>query len=289
MLELNDPAWGKLTTAYGQGEPVAELLRLAAANPADGEARRELLELLLHQNTIYTATLAAMPYLAALAEQTEDDETLIDLYVACALMKASREGAEDEPIEQSGEFRRTRQEALDDKTIQSIALGYRDGIARLAALHDRATRRAASAGTEAEEDIDSIYLLAAYASYRGQTAAARLLFDFSTGDEYAGACPSCEADWYIWPREQDVGSGSGSLIVYTDDPILQGTDGQTPSDVRPAAPKALRPELQELAEEARRIGALRLARTIPSLDGHANCPQCGREESVWNVLTGWRG
>lgn len=292
MLKQNDPVWGKLTTAYGEGEQALAMLRRLEPDAADGELRQELIEMLLHQDTIYTATLAAMPYLASLAEQSTDDEALIDLYISCGLMKASREGSDDEPIERSGEFRRERQEELDEATLRSIADGYRDGVKRLAALHERAARRATEAASAGgEEDMEGVYLLAAQAAYGGQESVARLLFDFPAGDEYAGACPSCEADWYIWPKEEgsDASGRVGNLVVYAYDPILQGIEDQVPVEVRPSAQTALRPELRALESEARRIGALRLARAIPSLDGHAHCPACGREESVWNVLTGWRG
>lgn len=292
MLKQNDPVWGKLTTAYGEGEQALEMLRRLEPDAADGELRQELIEMLLHQDTIYTATLAAMPYLASLAEQSADDEALIDLYISCGLMKASREGSDDEPIERSGEFRRERQEELDEAAVRSIADGYLDGVKRLAALHERAARRATEAASAGdEEDMESVYLLAAQAAYGGHVSVARLLFDFPAGDEYAGACPSCEADWYVWPKEEgsDANGEAGNLVVYAYDPILQGIEDQVPVEVRPSAQTALRPELRALESEARRLGALRLARAIPSLDGHAHCPACGREESVWNVLTGWRG
>ncbi|WP_143536101.1 hypothetical protein [Saccharibacillus sp. O23] len=290
MLKKNDPAWSKLTTAYGEGAEALELLLRLEPDAADEELRRELIELLLHQGTIYTATLAAMPYLANMAEQTEDDEALIDLYISGGLMKAGREGEEGEPVERSGEFRRDRQGELDEATVRSIADGYRDGIARLAALHERATRRAAEAANAGEEeDADTVYLLAARAAYAGHLNAARLLFDFSGGDEYVGACPSCETDWYIWPREEgsDAREEYGALIVYPYDPVLEEAGDRVAAEIRPARRDALRPELRELASEARRLGARGLADAIPSLDGHAHCPVCGQEESVWTVLTGW--
>lgn len=292
MLKQNDPAWSKLTTAYGEGAEALELLRRLEPDAADGELRQELIEMLLHQNTIYTATLAAMPHLANLAEQTEAGEALIDLYISCGLMKASREGEDGEPIEQSGEFRRERQDELDEETVRKIADGYRDGIARLAALYERATRRAAeAANAEGEADPETIvFLLAARAAYAGHMDVAGVLFDFSAGDEYAGACPSCETDWYIWPRAEgsEAGQEDGVLIVYPYDPVLEEAGDQVPAEVRPSAQDALRPELQALESEARRLGALRLADTVASLDGHARCPVCGQEQSVWTVLTGWR-
>ncbi|OWA33999.1 hypothetical protein B9G55_16820 [Saccharibacillus sp. O16] len=288
-MELNHPVWSQLTTAYGEGAEVVELLHRLEPNAADGALRQELFDLLLHQNTIYTATLAAMPYLANLAERTPDDQALLDLYITCGLMKLSREGEAEAPIEQSGEFRRKRQNLLDEETVRSIADGYRSGIARLAALYGKAAQFLTAAAAEGEEDEEKVYLLAAHAAYEGQETLARLLFDFPRGDEYVGACPSCDKDWYIWPREADAqadGEAAGGLIVYGQDPILEGMDDQVPVEVTPSAPSDWRPELRSLEHEARRLDAVRLALDIPFLAGSAQCPKCGEQRSVWEVLTG---
>ncbi|NGZ75280.1 hypothetical protein [Saccharibacillus alkalitolerans] len=288
MLELSDPAWSRLTTAYGEGDEAAELLRRLRPDAANGELRQELIELLLHQGTIYASTLAAMPYLADMAEKAGDEEALIDLYIAGGMMTAGREGESGEPVERSGEFRRSRQGELDAKIVRSIAAGWREGVSRLAALHERAARQALKAVQAGS--AEAVYLLAAHAAYAGHAEAARLLFEGPAGDEYAGICPSCGADWYV--RPEAGGSRSEGeperWVVYTDDPVMPGTDGLPSADVRPAAQAELRPALRMLGSEARRLGARRLARAIPSLDGRASCPACGREASVWEALTAWR-
>ncbi|MEJ8303559.1 hypothetical protein [Saccharibacillus sacchari] len=289
MLALNDPAWSKLTTAYGTGEEAAELLLRLQPDAADSELRQELIELLLHQNTIYTATLAAMPYLANMAEYTQGQKALVDLYIMCGLMHASREGADGEDVEHSREFGRDRQQKLEDDAVRRIADGYRDGIARLSALHERAARPisdAALAGSD--EDPESVYLLAAQTMYAGRSHVGRLLFEFPEGDEYAGACPFCAADWYVWPSEA-ADTKPGAKTVYVNEPVTHGTENQPSAEVRPCKPDDLRPELRALEQEALRLGANRLAAAIPSLDGRASCPACGQEASVWDVLTAWRG
>ncbi|MEJ8303555.1 hypothetical protein [Saccharibacillus sacchari] len=76
---------------------------------------------------------------------------------------------------------------------------------------------------EADENPEAIYLLAAHAAYAGEIAVARLLFNFLEGDEYCGACPNCETDWYVWPQE---GEGTtGELVVYTEDPVSAKKEG----------------------------------------------------------------
>lgn len=296
MLELNDPVWSRLTTAYGDGEEAVQLLRRLVTAVEDSELRQELFELLLHQDTIYTATLAAMPYLAAMAETTEDTETLTDLYIACGWMESGREhGADRLDIASSGEFRRERQPKLQDEAIASIAEGYRAGLERLSRLYERAagfelkgneqSGGAASiviSEAEQDENPEAVYLLAAQAAYAGEIEAARLLFNFPEGDEYSGACPSCQADWYVWPKKGDA----EVLVVYTDDPVTAQKENRDSATVQATSATALRTHLQTLAHEARRLGAQCLAVTIPSLDGQAICPECGAEVSVLEALVG---
>lgn len=296
MLELNDPVWSRLTTAYGNGEEAVQLLRRLVQAAEDAELRQELFELLLHQGTIYTTTLAAMPYLAEMAERTEDTENLADLYIVCGWMESGREQGTDRlNIASSGEFRRERQPKLPDGTIASIAEGYRTGLERLSRLYERAAGLALKGDeqsgdaasieiSEAEQDEnpEAVYLLAARAAYAGEIETARLLFRFPEGDEYSGACPSCQADWYVRPKEDEA----GILVVYTDDPVTVQKENRASATVQATAATALRTELQTLAREARRIGAHRLAAAIPSLDGQAICPECGAEVSVWEALVG---
>lgn len=286
MLELNDPVWSRLTTAYGDGEEAVQLLRRLVTAAEDAELRQELFELLLHQDTVYTATLAAMPYLAAMAERAEDIETLADLYIACGWMESGREHGKDRlDIASSGEFRRERQPKLPDETVASIAEGYRVGLERLSRLHERAVGlelKGTELSSDAEEDEnpEAVYLLAAQAAYAGEIQVARLLFNFPEGDEYSGACPSCQADWYVWPKEGEA----GVLIVYTDDPVTAQKEKRDSATVQAKSATALRAELQKLAQEAGRLGACRLAAAVPSLDGHAVCPECWAEVSVWEAL-----
>lgn len=295
MLELNDPVWSHLNTAYGDGEEAVQLLRRLITDAEDAESRQELFELLLHQDTIYAATLAAMPYLAEMAERTGDAKTLVDLYIACGWMESGREHAADRlDISSSGEFRRKRQPRLSDKAVFKIAEGYRDGLERLSRLYERTVATDSEkndriGGTDADlnedrqenENPEAVYLLAAHAAYAGEIATARLLFNFPEGDEYGGACPNCRTDWYVRPQEEKA----GELAVYTEDPVAAKKEGHASAAVQAVSKAGLRAELQTLEREARRLGAFSLAVAVSSLDGQAVCPECGVEASVWEALT----
>jgi hypothetical protein len=71
MLDgLDDVAWGGLTHAYGSAEDTAEMLRQAASEDGEmaAEAVSDLHGSIFHQGTVYPATVAAVPFLALLAQ-----------------------------------------------------------------------------------------------------------------------------------------------------------------------------------------------------------------------------
>ncbi|QDH21955.1 hypothetical protein [Saccharibacillus brassicae] len=367
MLALDDSAWQRLITAYGGGQEAADLLRELEPDASDGERREALMELLLHQGTIYTATLAAVPHLARMAANAADPQVRADLYILCGWMEASREaGANPRDIASSGEFRRKRQPKLEAEIVERIARGYREGLERLgrlgqagggagrveaadggeeragaahggagpdgngdggaerarAAEAERGVERAgnacwaeaedggarqteamdggeeragaAEAERDSEGDSDAVYRLAAHEAYAGRTKNARLLFRFPEGEEYAGACPSCQVPWYIWPEDPEEGEESGaparkekrsSWIVHAEDPVFVPAQVGGSSRIRPVDEAAGQPELRALAREAARFGVYATADAAASLGGRVVCPACGTDVSVWEALT----
>ncbi|MGY4393268.1 hypothetical protein [Streptomyces sp. TE12347] len=66
---LDRIAWSELHHAYGPAEDVPDLLRAltASTEEAAAEAEQELWGSLVHQGSVYEATVAAVPFLARLA------------------------------------------------------------------------------------------------------------------------------------------------------------------------------------------------------------------------------
>lgn len=72
MLQLDDPRWAQLSHAYGSASDVPELLRqLGRATSPSGANMREpwftLWSSLCHQDDVYDASYAAVPYIIAIA------------------------------------------------------------------------------------------------------------------------------------------------------------------------------------------------------------------------------
>ena len=84
--------WASLQHAYGTAEDVPDLLRAAEESGNEvGPAWDELWSRLCHQDTVYTASYAALPLLADIAERHEPTGYVAALDLAAAIV-ASTDG-----------------------------------------------------------------------------------------------------------------------------------------------------------------------------------------------------
>lgn len=101
MLKWDSDVWGKLTGPYSTADNVPVLLQQLKQEYSQEVFDELFQEHLFHQNTIYTASYAAMPYLAQLACTTSDAEVRKELYINCGIIEASRDGNEVTPFPSS--------------------------------------------------------------------------------------------------------------------------------------------------------------------------------------------
>lgn len=79
MLSLENPAWQNLADAYGSASEIPNLLRHLAANPDDEAAWNDAWSSLCHQETIYSASIAATPHLVNIARSLPPRQRLTPL------------------------------------------------------------------------------------------------------------------------------------------------------------------------------------------------------------------
>ena len=96
MLSLSDAKWSELRHAYGAAGDVPELLALAATDPRPGHHREsawfDLWSALCHQGDAYSASLAALPHLIALASESLARHSYEPLLLAASIEQARLEG-----------------------------------------------------------------------------------------------------------------------------------------------------------------------------------------------------
>ncbi len=270
MLEWTSDAWGKLMGPHGTGEKVPALLQQLMGE-YDQEIADELFqEYLFHQNTIYTVTYAAVPYLTQMARSTTDPEVRRDLFVTCGVIEASRDRNEAAPFPAAWAG---LAEQVGASVCSDIYDSYIEAIREMAYLGEDVRAHAADAPVDESEKR---YILLADAAYRGAHPVANMLMTFSSGDEYVAVCPACEQDVYLWPN----GEG-GRIQAFAEDPVFE--EEQEAYEVVPTA-KFADADQKTLAKHAAAIGEHGLARDLPYLAGEANCPSCGKHMQIWPAL-----
>ncbi|MFF2176198.1 hypothetical protein ACFVT8_07045 [Lysinibacillus sp. NPDC058147] len=258
MLELTSAVWANLTGPYGSGENVPALLqRLKQAY--DKETVDALFEnYLFHQNTIYTVTYAAVPYLMQIAWSTNFPEVQHHLFIICGIIEASR-GDSGIP---------TDLKMLDEHIGADIYNCYIKAIRKMALLGKDVRTYA----TTLDDNVEKRYILAADATYRGAYRLANMLMMFVTGEEYIAICPHCKEDVYLW---------EGATKAFVQDPVFDKE--QEAHKVVPAS-KFSDMEQMVLAEQAAVIGEHELVHDLPYLAGEVNCPSCSVNIQIWSAL-----
>lgn len=272
MLQWNSEVWGKLTGPYGSAEDMPALLERLMRQYSQEVFDELFQEYLFHQNTIYTATYAAMPFLAQLAESTAELGVRKELFINCGVIEASRdERSERAFLEVWAEIA----EAAGSSVCAELFREYIEAVEKLKALTPEVFAYAAE---HVADMTEKRYILVADAAYRGADIVANMLLTFIIGDEYTAVCPACQEDVFIWP---DAENSAGTLQVYGQDPVFH--EDQEAYAIVPAAAFADE-EARILAERAAAIGERELAGHLPYLAGTASCPHCGQEMALWPAL-----
>lgn len=271
LLKWNSDVWGKLTGAYGFADNAPVLLQQLVQEYSQEIFDELFQEYLFHQNTIYTATYAAMPYLAQLACSTSDAEVRKELYINCGIIEVSRGERDEAPFPASWA---ELAEDVGSSVCSEIYGDYVEAIGKLRALTEEVLAYTAQ---QSIDDTEKRYILVADAAYRGSYLPANMLMTFSEGDDYVAVCPACEQDVFIWPNEDCA----GILQAYERDPVFH--TGQEPHVIVPVT-SFVDEEIRTLAERAASIGEQTLAGHLPYLAGETLCPSCREKISVWPSL-----
>ncbi|MBT2291548.1 hypothetical protein J7E73_20960 [Paenibacillus albidus] len=274
MLDLSSPVWQQLQGPFGSAKAVPGLLKQLQADYA-ADVKDELYwEQLYHQDTIYSSTYAALPYLSELASQADDPKVKLDIYATCGTFVANQTVVNSGQF--PGEFDR-HDPPLAEELIQAIYTAYLGAVDTLGKLSEEIILYA---GAAEEDDSEKRYVLAADAAYRGDQAVAGMLLTYSEGDEYIAGCPTCHEDMYIWPNENGLG-----MTAYPDDPVFSSKEGGRV--VEPSVSGTARSgddALARLWQAAVTIKDSQLLGQLPYLSGRVACPSCREPLEIWPEL-----
>ncbi|QKW23863.1 hypothetical protein HUT16_36420 [Kitasatospora sp. NA04385] len=227
--------WSALEDACGTAEHVPALLDRFEADPS-GTASELIDHLCPLLDTAFTASFAALPRLAALAEIRADHGLFDVLVVAGSIVSCAATGSEVFEV-------------------------FAAPIADLHRLTDRRLRTTEDAG----EYVDLLQFLL---SFEGVETWDRCLDGVGTG-EYEVECPHCGVPVFLVTGD---GDDCADCFATTDDHAL-GEAGKIP--LRPAASNELDGLADRLHRRALADAQPSVAHGLRHLFGPAACPDCG--------------
>ena len=249
-LELNSPEWGHLEDAYGTADQIPQLL--ADLEGGSEAALDELFSCICHQMSVYSASIAALPHLIAIAYRLEANPKL-QRDVLCLA------GAICESRDYARELERSE---------------YAD--AAIAALPD-AIRLSREVLGKATDHHAGIYLINSIAAFNQMQEVARVVEGFSD-EEFPLECPSCSVDLYVWPCPE-------GLFVAAEDPVAYAKTARTFVSKGLSGESTRESDLQWLLAESANAPSLADVRSkLPFLFGDASCPKCGHTFALFDEL-----
>ncbi|MFE0425311.1 hypothetical protein [Streptomyces sp. NPDC058953] len=234
--------WSRLSHAYGSAEDIPALLARIASEP-EPQLWSDLWSALCHQRSVYSASFAALPWLAGMAESEDRGQAVNALGLAGAIMAGADQphGADDVRTRHSAE------------------------IATLLASVNRHLRTA----TDRTEYID---LLESMLGFEGVAGWSDDLARGLGNEEYEVLCPGCETNLFIALGEPGFFCTSQDYAV-SDDPVET-------RPLRPTDPAELEGIGSRLHGIARTDGQHEVAHMLTHVFGNATCPDCETDFSV---------
>ncbi|MFJ9589270.1 hypothetical protein [Streptomyces acidicola] len=236
--------WSRLSHAYGSAEDIPALLDRIASEPSS-ELWNDLWSSLCHQGSVYSASFAALPWLAGTAGSDDREQAVSALTLAGAIMAGAGPGPE-----------------ADDVRVEHAAV-----VATLLSLANERLRTAS-------DRSEYVYLLESVLAFEGVVGWSEELAWGLTNEEYEVSCPECEEFLFVV-------FGERGFFCTSDDHAL--SDDQVEAEtkpLRPAEPGDLDGIGRRLHDTALADGRREVAAALTYVFGDATCPDCDTDFSV---------
>jgi hypothetical protein len=241
-------AWAALWHAYGNAGDVPALLEAAAQG--DHGAWSDLWDRLCHQGTTYTASYAALPYLAGAAVHQEPAPYIPGLFLVADILASTRKPVNVDLVT-------VRQQlAAQVAELESLAVRCLD-------LH--AVR---------QDPVLFIYLLQVVLALRDEPTWQRHLTGLANR-EYEILCPLCGRDLYVIVGAKDAFVSEGYTTA----------ERSRQTTVEPADPHQPEGVVERLHRLADAHGQPQVARMIRFLFGQGSCPACAAKFPIPDAVT----
>lgn len=232
--------WSQLTHAYGSAEDIPVLLGQAAPDGSD-QVWSDLWSRLCHQGSVYSASHAAIPTLAEMAQQWPAPARFEPILLAAAIVAGV-----DQPWH-----------------LPDVHSTYAAPIEILATL----ARQALAHRSLAADAPTYVYVLQALLAFEDIEVWSNRLDDIND-EECEVPCPQCETENFVVFGQYGHFSTLDSMYMESDTAQREPLEPASPENL---SPLALRLHTQALAD-----GHPDVAEKITFLFGDARCADCGQ-------------
>ena len=237
------PDWPSLHHAYGSAGDVPAFLNAIVPDP-QAEVWDDLWSRLCHQGTVYSASFAALPFLADIAGTWSPVDRMPILSLAGQIV------ASNDVAGNRAEMTRGLDPAL--HALENLAL------------------ESLPAASNAEAFV---YVLQSILGLRCVTPWARCI-DHVLGEEFQVICPQCDAELFLV-------MGAVDRFATSDDPIYGPTEKRSPIRL---PDRALTPDEQWILDACDKGGYPLLTRSLHHAFGSTRCPDCGAAIDIPTLL-----
>jgi hypothetical protein len=169
---------------------------------------------------------------------------------------------------------------LDKETVNTIVSSFKKSFKRLNPIGQSLLDI-----VPAMDEGDKRHFLAALATANERYEIAKVFITYSDNDEYMCTCPDCDAEYYLWNKDN-------SLIMYTEDPVFN--KDQAGYSITPKALTivtslekiSITDHFGWLLYYVDRLDIQSLKPIVGYLFGKVKCPECDDDFDVWEGVSG---
>jgi hypothetical protein len=265
--------WKQLENPFGNSENIPALIG-KLNNSISTEILDEICwEYIYHQNSLYEATFATIPYLVSICEKNASPDYKMATFINLGIILSEMD-AKDELLLQI-----YSESTVDRETVNSIISSYKSSFERLKeigqVLFDLVP--------EMDEE-DKRHFLVALATCHDRYNLAKVFCTYSSNEEYMCTCPHCVTEFYVWNVDNQ-------LILYTQDPVSNKNQpgySITPRSVSIAQPFeniSMRTHYEWLMFYIDHLDIESLKPVIGYLFGETKCPECKTNFDVFDAVS----
>jgi hypothetical protein len=274
MLPLTDlDIWKQLENPYGNSVEIPSLIE-RLENSFSLEILDEICwEYIYHQNSLYEATFATIPYLISICEKSDDPNYNMTTFFNIGVILSE--------LDVTGRLlsQTFAKSAVDKKIVDAIIASYVKAFEKLKTIGHNLF----DIVTEMDED-DKRCFLAALATAYERYDVAKVFSTYSGNDEYMCTCPDCGSEFYLWNK-------GNRLILYLQDPVFN--EEQPGFSITPI-PFSEFPSIQNITTTNHfewlcffidHLEIQSLKPVIGYLFGETECPECNGNFNVFEAVS----